>query len=151
MEKNKKIITVVVVIVIAGVSFFAGTKFGSGGKLASVGNFNGGQYSRGVGMGGGTVSNMMNGTRTGRLGNGMTSGQIISRDDKSITVKMRSGGSKIVFFTSNTPVVKSVNGVESDIKVGSEVSVSGTPNTDGSINAESIQIRNNISPTPVRQ
>jgi len=72
---------------------------------------------------------------------GFTSGEIIAKDDKSITIKLQDGGSKIIFLTSNTPVTKNISGSLVDLKVGSAVTVSGTPNQDGSVSAQSVQIK----------
>ncbi|EKD42866.1 MAG: hypothetical protein ACD_72C00549G0001 [uncultured bacterium] len=65
----------------------------------------------------------------------------MAKDDKSVTVKMRDGGSKIIFFTSSTSVQKSATGTLEDLKVGDNISASGPANPDGSINAASIQLR----------
>ena len=79
----------------------------------------------------------------------MAVGEVISADDKSITIKLRDGGSQIIFFTPSTPVTKSVSSSASDVAVGEQVTVSGAKNQDGSISAQSIQIRPNL-PTQVR-
>jgi hypothetical protein len=88
----------------------------------------------------------------GGLGSGgFTTGQIIAKDATSITVQLMTGGvvpgattqsgSKIVFVDSNTKVTKQATGTLSDLAIGTEVSVTGTPNTDGSVSATAVQIR----------
>ena len=92
------------------------------------------------------------GTRTGGAGGGFgsaTIGQILSKDNTSITVSIRAGGSKIIFLDNTTPITKQANGAMSDLAVGTNVSVVGTTNTDGSISAQSIQIRPNMGTSGV--
>ena len=86
------------------------------------------------------------------FGGGATMGQIISKDATSITVSIPTGGSKIILLDSSTPINKQTAGTLADLTVGTEVSVTGTTNTDGSITAQSVQIRpkmqTNTNPTP---
>jgi hypothetical protein len=72
---------------------------------------------------------------------GGTMGEVLSKDDKSFTVKMRDGGSKVVFFASSTRVGAMTDGVIDDVKPGVNVMVMGAPNSDGSVTAQSVQIR----------
>lgn len=80
----------------------------------------------------------------GQQGGGSVSGEIIAKDDKSVTIKLRDGGSKIVFFADSTEIAKSVSGTPNDIEVGKSVVINGKANQDGSITAESIQLRPNL-------
>ncbi len=148
--KNKFIKIVIGAVIIGSVAFYGGMKYGqsnspTGGSAGlSQGNFQNLQnlspeerQARLQQFGAGT--NGARGTRTN--GGGFTSGEIITKDDKSITVKLQDGSSKIIFYSGTTEVGKSVNGTSADLEVGKTVSVNGTTNSDGSITSQSIQIR----------
>ena len=120
---NKKTYIIIGFVVVAGLSFYAGTKYN---QNSASGRGNGTAFQRGNGA---------------RNAGGVVSGEILSKDDTSITVKTRDGGSKIVFLTKNTPVMKSVPGANDDLGTGTSVMVIGNSNADGSVNAQSIQIR----------
>ncbi|HOC96456.1 hypothetical protein KBH77_00640 [Patescibacteria group bacterium] len=76
----------------------------------------------------------------------MIDGEILSKDDNSITVKLKDGGSKIIIFSNSTNVLKSTQVTLNDINIGDNVIISGKANSDGSVIADSIQIRNQLVP-----
>jgi hypothetical protein len=138
---NKKIVYVIVgAIVLVGV-FYGGMLYGKGQNQTPAN-----------GTGGATFA----GARTRGAGSfgGATVGQIISEDSSSITVALPAGGSKIVFLDNTTPITKQASGKMSDLTIGTNVSVVGTANTDGSVSAQAIQIRPNMGAngaTPIKQ
>lgn len=84
----------------------------------------------------------MGGAQRGSRTNGdIPAGEIITKDDTSITIKLRDGGSKIVFISDATEIAKSATGTKDDLVVGATITAIGTQNQDGSISARSIQIR----------
>lgn len=83
-----------------------------------------------------------------RTGDGFIAGEVIAKDENSVTVKLRDGGSKIIFLSATTPITKSAAGTLEDLAVGTQVTAVGTANTDGSLTAQSIQIRPPMPVTP---
>lgn len=109
------------------------------------------QQFRGGADSGGTAGSRRIATG-GQGGGGFVRGNIISKDDKSVTVELSSpgqnaggnavapSGSKIVFFSDSTEITKSTVGSAGDFQVGQQIIANGTQNQDGSITASSIQI-----------
>lgn len=80
-----------------------------------------------------------------RLGNGNGNfapvrGEIISSDDKSVTVKMPDGSSKIVLLGGNTSISEATATSKESLKAGEQVVVFGSENSDGSVTAQTIQL-----------
>lgn len=77
-------------------------------------------------------------------GGGVANGEILSKDETGITLKLRDGGSKIILISPSTQIAKSSPGVLDDLTVGKSVMVNGSANQDGSISATSVQIRSEM-------
>ncbi len=133
MKRNQIIGAVVGIIIIGGGAFYAGTVYGKG-QTPTRG---GGQFA--AGGAGGFVAR---GGGRGAGGGGFTAGDIVSTSNGSISIKMQNGSStEIVLVGQSTQILKSTSGTISDLIVGTPVVVTGTPNSDGSLSATSIQIR----------
>jgi len=61
-------------------------------------------------------------------------------DDKTLTVKMPDGTSRIVILSQATTFNKSTEGTKSDVTVGSRVAVFGANNPDGSVTAQTVSL-----------
>lgn len=120
-------------IVVGGASFYGGTLYA---KMSSPRGFNGGNFT-------GQFQGATGGNRTARggMGGGFTTGEILSKDATSITVKMQDGSTRIVLVGTSTSVQKSAAGTLDDLAVGTNVLVMGTANADKSVTAQSVQIR----------
>ncbi|TRZ77201.1 hypothetical protein D4R87_03190 [bacterium] len=156
---NNKIFFVVCLIIATGGGFFAGTKYTSNKNVASLSggirNFQNisqeerQQRIQEMGAGDFAGRGFANGQQTGAS---FTNGEIISKDDESVTIEARNfrqaenqtEGSKIIFFSDATEISKFAEGSSDDLQVGQSVSVSGKTNSDGSITAETIQLRPEI-------
>jgi len=75
-----------------------------------------------------------------RAGAGFLSGEVINKDEQSLTLKMPDGGSKIIFFSDSTQISKTTEGSIDDIEIGKQIMVSGEQNSDGSYTAKTIQL-----------
>lgn len=119
----------IVALAVGAAGFFVGTKYQAGqtGNLRS--NAFGGRGFGGSGAGG-----------AGRQGFRPVQGNILSADDKSITVKLADGSTKIILLTDKTQINQASKAMTSDLKVGAPVAVFGTTNADGSVTAQSVQL-----------
>lgn len=147
MKKHYVIISVVAALCIGG-AFYGGMQYEKNvvAKTAqtNVRNFAGGirqggagtgdqTGQRGMGQGGGM-------RRGGQSGGGFVAGEILSKDDKSLTVKTSDGGSTIVYFSPTVLVRKAEVGSLTDLATGQQVVVNGKGNADGSLSADTVQI-----------
>lgn len=144
MKVNKNLVMgVLIAIVACGAGFFGGVQFRNSQLAQTRMSFAGGNFQRGIA--GGRMG-------MGRGMGGAVIGSIISEDDKSITVKLVDGSTKIVLLTDSTTYSNTVAGAKSDLKVNGTVAVFGATNSDGSVTATTVNLnpmfRINPSPTP---
>lgn len=133
MKNNFIVIAIVIVLVGVG-AFFGGIKYQkskSGGVLRQTQNGTGGSNSRAGGQ---------NGQGRFSIAGRPVIGEVLSVDDKSITVKLQDGSSKIVLFSDKTSINKASAGTKGDLKVGERVLATGTENSDGSVSATNLQL-----------
>ena len=147
---SKTIVAGVAVVVAAGAGFLGGMQYQ---KTKVVANFRG-NFAQGQ-MNGINGQTRATGTRTGsgmQQGmRGMIVGEVTAKDDKSLTVKLTDGSSKIVVLSGSTTYALSSEASLDKIAIGSKISAFGTSNSDGSTTATSIEInpvrRGQITPT----
>lgn len=151
---NKAILVPVVVGVIGlGVGFAGGSAFEkskqiSPARMQSMNPEERRQFFQGNAIGAAGQGQMMmrgpggNSGFAGRGGMGFINGEVLSKDAQSLTVKLPDGGSKMVLFSTSTMIGKSSTGTVDDLMIGGNVMVNGETNSDGSVTARNIQVRN---------
>lgn len=133
---KKYIVWVLLLIIVGSSAFFGGMKYQQNKQP---------KFNRMFNIQGGQREQIQQGQRgqgqlQGRAGFRPLSGEIISSDGKSITVKLQDGSSKIVILPEKLQINKASEATKADLKVGETVMVSGTENTDGSVTAQNIQL-----------
>ena len=138
---NKNLILIIILLIGVGVGgFFGGMKYGESQalknltpeKMREVFQQRGGQF----------FAQNQGQRQRQRAGQNFVSGQVISKDEKSLTVKLPDGSTKIIFLSQSTQILKSAEGSIDDVQVGKEILVTGNQNADGSLTARTIQVRN---------
>ncbi len=133
--------SIALALVTGGVGFWGGTMYSRTKMVSNFGN-------RGEGrpmMQGQNGDSKMNGNRVaqgapGQMGQRNTAGEVTAKDDKSMTVKMNDGSSKIIILSDKTVYRISEESSLSKIEVGTKVAVFGESGNDGSMTATSIEI-----------
>jgi hypothetical protein len=123
--KNILVAVVITLLIASGAGFYGGMKYAGAGNTPKPQQ----------------LSN--NGEpRQGRRGSnsGFTAGQVTSKSANSFILQLTDVSTKNIFVDSSTSFVKSASSSIQDIKVGDEVSASGSQNQDGSITATSVRL-----------
>ena len=134
----KKILIIIISLIVVGSgAFYGGIKYAE--NKASQGfiqnDFQRQQFSQGDIRGG------FQGRVSGEARSNFLSGEILAKDEQSLTLKIPDGGSKIVFFSEATDITKSASGSSEDFKEGQQIIITGEENSDRSYIAQIIQIR----------
>jgi hypothetical protein len=146
MKMKHIMLVALVIVVIAGGAFYGGVQYEKGiaAKVVSpaVRNFvPGNRQSDGANQTGGRGMGQNSGMRRGGPNGGsFLSGEILSKDEKSLTIKTSDGGSTIVYFTDALGVRKTEMGSLTDLATGQQVMVNGKSNPDGSLSAETVSL-----------
>jgi hypothetical protein len=161
VNKNKAlIITALIIILVGGAAFYGGIKYGSGKKNNDLSQNDfptqGGQNFRNLTpeerqkrmAGAGANDAGFAGRSDSAPRGGFTAGEIIKKDEESITVKLADGGSKIIYLSGATEISMSTSGSKDNLEVGKNVMVTGSVNQDGSVAAQLVQIRPNAPKAP---
>ncbi len=128
-NQTNLIITAILVVLVGAGAFFGGMKYQQSKQPAFFRQFNG-QGGQGQRFGNGTT----------RAGFRPVSGEIISADNNSLTVKLADGSSKIVLLSDSTQINKAETAARADLTVGQKVAVFGQENSDGSVLAQNVQL-----------
>jgi len=128
MKKNTIIMMIIAVVIVGAGSFFGGMKYQQSKQpsfMRQAGRLNAGDRGQ---------------LRPSGTGFRPVSGEIISSDEKSITVKLQDGSSKIVVLSEKTEINQASEASREALKVGEKVAVFGAENSDGSVTAQNIQL-----------
>ena len=139
------LIVLIVAVVCGGVGYKVG-KMGNRMGMTRLRQDFGGQVRQQGGQGNG--QGLRDGSGQGKMGGGQmmgqgrrhTEGEILSVDDKGVTVKLVDGSSKIVLFSDKTTFATSSTIDKTKVVVGGKVDIVGDPNTDGSVSASEVRI-----------
>jgi hypothetical protein len=138
-KTNSLAVTVLIAVLVGGAAFYGGMQYEKT-KVSSASNA---QFSGAAGTQRGQgFARGANGGRTGM--NRPVTGEIVSQDASSITVKLQDGSTKIVNLTDKTTINKSQTATKTDLKSGEQVTAFGSANSDGSISAQVVSLGTNV-------
>ncbi len=141
--KTNIIFAVILTLLVAGAGgFYGGMKYQQTKAPQNIG------FMVGAATGGGRMFRTFNGEAgagvagsVGGMRANFANGQVLSLEGKTLTLKTQDGGSKIVFLTDATQIQKMDKAAVSDLMNDKYVTITGTTNSDGSLTAAAIQLR----------
>jgi len=83
-------------------------------------------------------------------GQNFLTGEVIAKDEESLTLKIPEGGSKIIFLSDSTQISKTTYGSISDIEIAKQIIITGEQNSDGIYTAKTIQLTSMEKIDPVK-
>ena len=140
----KKLLPIIIAIIIVGGGiFYGGMKYGE--VKSPLGQFSGQNFQN---LSEEERQQLFQGNMAGSAQRGITrgaeagflTGEIINKDEQSLTLKIPDGGSKIIFFSDSTQISKTTEGSINDVEIGKQITVNGDQNSDGSYTAKTIQL-----------
>ena len=132
---KKLLLIIIAIIIVGGGAFYGGMKYGQ--NKSSLSDFSRQNFQDLSPEQRQQLSQKKLGDREGL---NLLNGEVIDKDEQSLTLKISDGGSKIVFFSDSTKVSKTTDGLINDIEIGKKITVSGEQNSDGIYTAEIIQL-----------
>jgi hypothetical protein len=140
-KQNNILIAIILIVIAGGGGFWSGMHYQTGKRpsfTGANGNFAG-------------STNAGNRFARGGAAGGVLFGTIIAKDAAGVTVKIgaqpgatstdAASGSRIVLISDATQIMKTESGSANDLSIGQSISVTGSANSDGSLNAQMIQLR----------
>jgi len=148
-EKPSYLAAVIVSVVVGTAAFYSGMQYQKS-QTPVPGQFVGmlgqpGAPGQFAGRRDGSDRTAITGNRM--FGGGIT-GEILSQDETTMTVKAPDGSSKIVLFNDKTTFNTASAAAKTDLKVGQTISAFGTPNADGSVTASTVQLNASMMGRP---
>ena len=123
---NREILFLIILILVATTAFYVGMKYQQSKMPQGVFFQGGGQ--------------------TAQARERMLSGEVISKDEKSLTLKLPNGSIRIIFLSEKTEFLKMTEGNLNDIEAGKQIMIIGNQTTEGAFVAEQIQLSPRIIP-----
>jgi len=132
--KSRYLLPIVLIVIGLGVGFAGGYYFKSFNQQKQFNEMRNGAGQRGgIAIPSGGPARNINGFNS-------IDGEVISNDDKSVTVKLGDESTKIIFFSESTIYSNFQEAKKEDLKIGIKISVFGKSNSDGSVTANRIQL-----------